>query len=109
MEKLVEGAYVRGHLKNIMMRLTHTAQALRIIDHEGNPVMPADWDCYLRHSTALVQFTLHKLEAPSSPISNDIFVADIDMIRVVMPSQTTNWREKMGKARPRYKIREHKF
>lgn len=94
MEDLIQGAYVRGHLKK--MRATHTAQAMRVIDHHGNPVMPVDWDRYLHHSTAWVRFTLCKHEMPSSPTSDDIFVADIDKIRVIMPSQTTNWRGEKG-------------
>jgi len=96
-EDLIEGAYVRGHLRD--MRLTHIARAMRVIDHQGNPVMPVDWDCYLHHSTAWVRFTLCKHEMASGPTSTDIFVADIDKIRVIMPSQTTNWRGEMGNVR----------
>ena len=82
---------MHGHLKS--MRLTHSAQELRVIDHQGNPVMPADWDCYLRHSTATVHFTLRKLSTASVPPTGDVFVADIHKIRVVMPLQTTTWRK----------------
>ena len=97
MEDLIKGAYVRGHLRNT--RLTHTAQAMHVIDHQGNPVMPVDWDRYIHHSTTWVRFTLCKLEMPSGTTSEDIIVADIDKIRVILPSQTTNWRGEMGNVR----------
>ena len=62
-----------------------------MIDHEGNSVLPADWGAYLRRSTALVQFTLRKLV---SATGSDVFVGDIDKIQIVIPPQTTVWREK---------------
>jgi hypothetical protein len=79
------------------INFTYSPGVIRVIDHEGNPILPADWGAYLHRSTAQVQFTLRK---QVSETGANIFIGDIESIQLVVPPQTTVWRKKGKSARP---------
>jgi hypothetical protein len=64
---------------------THVGRFVAAFDNKGQRIRPVDYSTMLRGAVAAIHFGIHKVTVGTEAHRNDRFMADIIMIRVLIP------------------------